>query len=130
MLLKSTSNFKSVQIFAKNMHTTLMVRGSLKVYMERRGESGGLFKAKLYERINWKRMKIIQTPGGNKTDTNLCRRCMAILLKHKFKTRLAIIIYTHILIFKIININWGLIPIIYIIIHYLYLKILSKKMIN
>ena len=94
------------------------------------GESGGLFKAKLYERINWKRMKIIQTPGGNKTDTNLCRRCMVILLKHKFKTRLAIIIYTHILIFKIININWGLIPIIYIIIHYLYLKILSKKTIN
>ena len=42
LLLKGTSNFKSVQIFAKNMHTTLMVRGSLKVHMERRGGRVGV----------------------------------------------------------------------------------------
>ena len=100
------------------------------LYGKKGGRVGVSLKLNFMKELTGKRMKIIQTPGGNKTDTNLCRRCMAILLKHKFKTRLAIIIYTHILIFKIININWGLIPIIYIIIHYLYLKILSKKMIN
>ena len=48
------------QIFAENMHTILIKRGSLKIHMERRGrgDSGGLFNAKFYKRINRKRLKL------------------------------------------------------------------------
>lgn len=47
------------QIFAEDMHIILIKRGSLKI-MERRGrgDSGGLFNAKFYKRINRKRLKL------------------------------------------------------------------------
>lgn len=48
------------QIFAENMHTILIKRGSLKIHMERRrrGDNGGLFNAKFYKRINRIRLKL------------------------------------------------------------------------
>ena len=44
------------QIFAEDMHIILIKRGSLK--RRGRGDSGGLFNAKLYKRINRKRLKL------------------------------------------------------------------------
>lgn len=48
------------QIFAEDMHIILIKRGSLKIHMERRGrgDSGGLFNAKFYKRINRIRLKL------------------------------------------------------------------------
>ena len=101
------------QIFTENMHTILIKRGSLKIHMERRGrgDSGGLFNAKFYKTINRKRLKLSRIQGVIK-QTQTCAGG-TILLKHKFKTRLTILIHKCTLIFKTININWGFIPTIY-----------------